>query len=105
MPASTENNEKKWNSALHLCPDYILEAEVERRKAKKRLDEIPKVQPLRMVDPDNLKPLQDLCQSYIDQLAEPEPYCDEKLEHYIFEAAIALFFGKDVWTWVKKRLQ
>ncbi len=44
-----------------------------------------------------------LCQSYIDQL-DKEKYVDDDLEHYIFEAAIAACFGKDVWKWVNKRL-
>ena len=88
-----------------ICPDEILEEEVERRRKAKFEDEIPKVQPLRMVNPDNLNPLSDLSKSYIDQLAEMEPYEDNKLIQYVFEAAMELFFGKEVWPWVRKRLQ
>lgn len=99
-----EWQEKAWNDALYGCPDDILQAEVERRQSKKRLDEIPKLQVYPEPD-DPIRPLMDLCYSYISQLAEEEPYDDEKVKDYIFEAAIECFFGKDVWIWIKKRLE
>jgi hypothetical protein len=96
-----EATEQNWNSALHLCPDYILEAEVERRKKQKFEDEIPK--PRSEINAQTLQPVADLCQSYIDQLAQVEPYADDKLRQFVFEAAMEVFFGKEVWVWVKKR--
>jgi len=83
--------------------DEELEAEVKRRADEKAKREIPKVN--MEVTAAMLHPLADLCASYIEQLAEDEPYADEKLKDYIFEAAIELFYGKDVWKWVNPRLQ
>lgn len=92
--------EQAWEAALNTCPIEMLEAEVKRREKEKFQDEIPKPVFATMHD---FKPLVDLCQSYIDQLAESEPYADDKLRQYVFEAAMAAVFGKDVWIWVKKR--
>jgi hypothetical protein len=102
MPDPTTN--EAWKAALHASPLDLLEAEVEERKKQQFQDEIPKIQNGLALD-EKLVPLVDLCSSYISQLAEKEPYADEKLRQYVFEAAMELVFGKEVWTWVKKRVQ
>ncbi len=100
MPNHHPTDEQKMVTALHTCPTDLLEAELEKRKKQEFEEEIPK--PVFATLQDFL-PVVDLCQSYIGQLAEKEPYADEKLRQYIFEAAMAAVFGKDVWVWVKKR--
>ena len=55
-------------------------------------------------DVDRAARLRRLCQEYIDQLAEDD-YVDDDLEHYIFEAAMELAFGKGVWKWINARLR
>ena len=51
----------------------------------------------------NTTPLLELCQSYIDDLCENghEP---NKIEHWIYEAAVEMAFGEDVWSWIKKQI-
>lgn len=96
--------DKAWMDALQNCPDDILEAEILRREEVRKRMETPKL----IRDPSEnapLRTLRDLSQSYIDQLAEEPAYDDNKVVNYIFEAVIEYFFGKDVWIWVRKRLQ
>jgi len=99
----TKTSELAWEMAIADCPDDVLQAEVIRREHEKKEAEIPKVRP--HIDAATLQPLANICQSYIDQLAEEEPYADDKLRQYAFEAAMEVFYGKGVWEWIKKRLQ
>lgn len=107
MPNHHPTDEQKMMAALEDAPTDLLEAELEKRKRREFLDEIPKLQvdPTGTVEVAKLSPLMDYCASYISQLADDEPYADDKLRQYIFEAAMEAFFGKDVFKWVNKRLR
>ncbi|MCP4990913.1 MAG: hypothetical protein GY928_34180 [Colwellia sp.] len=50
----------------------------------------------------DIAPLREVCQQYIDDLEE-HGYADEDFDYYIYEAAITMFFGKDVWQWINHR--
>jgi len=52
----------------------------------------------------NFEPLQDICQEYIDSV-EKDGYANEDFDHYIFETALECIFGKEVWSWVNKKLK
>ena len=45
--------------------------------------------------------LQDLCEQYIEMMAGGEYFKDSDV--HISEAAVELFYGKDVWSWISKR--
>lgn len=56
------------------------------------------------LDNIDLKPLQDLCQSYIDFVASGQYHEDNDFKSYIFETAIIAYFGPDVFeTFINKR--
>ena len=42
------------------------------------------------------------CQGYIEEI-DTGGRVDEDTEHYIFEAAMECFFGKDVWKWINSK--
>ena len=100
MPDPTA--EQAWKAALAGCPDDILEAEIVRRMHEKKLAEIPQRLAYTVA---SFQTVEQYCQSYIDQLAEDEPYADDRIRQYVFEAAMEALYGKGVWEWIKKRLQ
>ena len=72
-----------------------LEAELEKKKKVKEESEKPKVIPM---SDDKLPSLQKQCAEYLDEV---ESGCvSDDTEHYIFESAVELFYGKGVWDWV-----
>lgn len=76
-----------------------LRQEIERRKiALTKPDQI-----LFSLTDESMFKLQKRCQFYIDSLAGGERYKDP--EEHIFEAAIELCFGKNIWDWINKRLE
>ena len=74
--------------------DKQLRTELEKRK-------LPKPSLLKSIDQSKLIKL---CQSYIDQL-DHNGSEDDDSEHYIFEAAIEMLFGKTAWKWINKNGQ
>lgn len=73
-----------------------LQAELERRKKVHS----PKPAQVQIV---NLEPLWKLCTAYINDLDE-KGYVDEDHSHYIFEAAMEVFYGKGVWNWINSKI-
>lgn len=49
---------------------------------------------------DDLKPIVAICKLYIDSLHGGEYFKDH--EHYIFEVAMDLVYGKQVWNWIRE---
>ena len=86
--------------------DDELRKEIERReiadtKPKPRLSGSSPA--LLILDDEFMFKLQNLCQEYINSLAGREHFKDA--EYHIFEAAITLFYGLDVWSWINERLK
>ncbi len=54
-------------------------------------------------NPD-FSPLIELCQSYINDLAE-EGYAFEDYEHWMFKTAMSIVFGNGIWDWTKRILR
>ncbi len=82
-------------SQLKKFTDAELQKELETRKTKK--NSIPK-----MLDAKNLtkrlQTLQHMVEHYVKQVAENGG--DEDDQHYIYEAAVELFYGNKVWDWI-----
>jgi hypothetical protein len=68
-----------------------LEKELERRKREKAM-------PLPIDNPD-FGDLIGVCKQYIREIAE-YGRADEDYDHYIYEAALAAIYGKDVWRFI-----
>lgn len=57
--------------------------------------------------------LEKLVDDYMNEIEKTEQFSDdethyfvgEKLEHFIFEAALYAFYGKDVWKYISERLK
>lgn len=75
-------------------PDFVLEAELERRKklSKPELRSAP--------DFSEIVPL---CISYIETVEKGET-ADSDLREYIFEAAMSACYGADVWNWIRNKM-
>lgn len=82
---------------LNQFTDEDLQRELERRANLKKKASKPE-----QLNPHgSLETLRELCQSYIDTIAD-EGYVDEDHKDYIFEAAMEVFFGGDVWDWINR---
>jgi hypothetical protein len=77
------------NVNLKIISTEDLEKELERRKAKTPT-------PLKTPDYTNLETL---CSEFMDKVRS-DPYIASSMEHYIFEAAIAAYYGKEAWGWI-----
>jgi len=53
-----------------------------------------------LIDSPDTKPLQKICQDYINDLAK-NGYADEDYDHYIFETAMDVCFGEKVWDFIR----
>lgn len=54
----------------------------------------------------NLKELEKSCQEYLDLIDNDEEYNEDKLDDYsnaVFEKAMEMVFGKDVWEFINNR--
>ncbi len=71
-----------------------LQKELDNRKEKEKLEAKPK-----LLTEYNIKPLQEICQKYIDELAA-EGYVYSDLDHYIYETAMEVCFGQDVFKYI-----
>ena len=49
----------------------------------------------------DLVTLRNMCQDYIDCLANNERYKD--VEEVVFEQCVSMFFGASVWDWINER--
>ena len=57
-------------------------------------------------DKMDIDALRDICQDYIDFIDNDEEYHeDNKFKSYIFEIAVELIFGKDIWEFINNRQQ
>jgi hypothetical protein len=73
-----------------------LEAEIERRKKEAN-------KPPKMLQSLYFARLQEICKEYIDYLHKE---CSDNgdFEQYIFEAALEVFYGEGVWTWINEKM-
>ena len=81
-----------------------LEKDIERLTAEleqRRKDHVLATMPKPVENPDWSR-VQKMCQEVIDSLAKDNWY-DDDMDHYIFEGAMRVVFGKDVFTWMNKR--
>ena len=52
----------------------------------------------------NLQELKTICQQYIDFVDNDEKYHeDHDYDNYVFEKAMEVIFGKDVWKFINER--
>ena len=79
--------------------DAELQAELLRRKKAKEDAEKPK-----LLQTPHLTGLINTCQIYIDDASE-HGRVDEDTAHYVFEEAMKALYGKDVFTWINKKLR
>ena len=79
--------------------DEALQKELERRaQAKSGSNRPPRL------DPIDVSELCKLCEEYLTQ-CEREGYVDDDLRRYIFEEALEMFYGGDVWKYVNALLK
>jgi hypothetical protein len=55
----------------------------------------------KQVDPKQLEALRDACKNYATQIGGG--FVRNDAEHWIFEAAIELVYGKDIWEWMNRK--
>ena len=72
----------------------------EELKRRKVAEEKPKIR--KITFPVDSYKLQEACRKYINMMSNECQFKDEEKVH-IFEAAIELFYGEDVWDWIQKR--
>lgn len=73
-----------------------LQDELKRREAKKRMQgNMPK--PLEEPDDSDLR---EVCAEYLTE--QVEDIHDTDTRHFIFEAALEMVYGKDVWNWLRE---
>lgn len=80
--------------------DADLRKEIERRDNEKKEAE----KPIQIIEVDLTK-LRKLCSDYIDFVASEDFHDDNDYEYYIYEMAITMFYGKNVWDWINKRIR
>lgn len=72
---------------------------------------LPRKEPLPLPEPkpcdtELVENLRQATESYIDYLNSEESNedRDEDYQHNIFEAAVELYYGEDIWDWVNKKI-
>lgn len=53
------------------------------------------------IDNPNVESIKALCEEYLDEVERGDEDTDTK--HYLFEAAMEAFYGKDVWKFINAR--
>lgn len=79
--------------------DEALQKELERRAQAKRTTKRPAM--LYSIDTTELRKA---CSDYLTEI-ETDGYADTDTRHYIFEAALEMFYGGDVWKYVNALLK
>lgn len=51
----------------------------------------------------NFKKLKEVCEDYMKFLRSEEYHSDNDFDHFIYEAAMEAFYGKDVWKYINWR--
>lgn len=55
----------------------------------------------KQLDPKQLEALRDACKNYAAQIEEG--FVRNDTEHWIFQAAMELVYGKSIWEWINER--
>jgi len=71
-----------------------LQAEINKRKEEERVQALPKP----TLAP-NLKPLQIICQKYVEDFSQ-DGWVNDDATHFIFEKAMETVFDKEVWDFI-----
>jgi hypothetical protein len=79
-------------------------AEVSTEELQEELDRRNKPKTLTGVNGDKLQKLKTECEKYIERIAQGYSDLDDE-EHYIFETALELFYGSNIWDWVNNKLK
>ena len=74
-----------------------LKMELEQRHKIEKESAKPK-----QVESPDWTPLREICQEYIDCLDSKE-YCDDDFDHYIYEVALRVLFGKNIFNWINEQ--
>lgn len=48
--------------------------------------------------------LTDVCEEYLDYVEEKNEDRSSKISHYVFERAMELVYGPNVWDWVNEQI-
>jgi len=91
-----ENSKKKIPLSLDECTDDQLQAEMDKRKRKRKKIKSPRQKAISAI---NIKSVIDACEGYIKQLEE-DPAPDK---HYVFEAAMTAVYGRGIWDFINER--
>jgi hypothetical protein len=83
--------------SLKSYPTDKLKEELERR------EQVQKTKPAQLEELDTRK-LRKTCQEYIDWIAGEVDYLKDP-EHFIFEEAMMMIFGRDVWAWINENTE
>jgi hypothetical protein len=86
---------------LRDIPTEDLKAELNRRE-KSRL--ISKPEMIDHIDNSNVDKLRSLCRKYIDAI-DIKGCVDDDHALYIFEEALEVFFGIQVWEWINSKVE
>jgi hypothetical protein len=52
----------------------------------------------------DIGPLSEICSGYLDYLDSKEYHEDNDYDSLIFEAAMEMFYGKDIWKWINEKM-
>lgn len=80
--------------------DGELKAELERRAQRAKERDKPQ-----QVENPNLTKLREVCQEYIDELADGNKHEAGDYREYIYEAALECIFGEGVFVWTNEKLR
>jgi hypothetical protein len=89
----------RYSMNLKNVSDEVLKAELEERERKKKADAMPK--PLPKPDWSRLeKFIIDGVKQVADEGREPKDF-----DHYVYEEALMVVFGRKIWDWYNKTLK
>ncbi len=78
--------------------DYTIEELEEAIEIKKQI----KLLTPHMVDHPAFDKLQKCVETYIQEIEDGR--ANDNTEHEIFECAVEVFYGKDIWNWIMKKI-
>jgi chorismate mutase len=75
----------------------------ELKRREKKAKELAKPKML-AVPARNPEYLEKVCQEYIDFIASDEYHEDNDYKNYIYENAIEMLFGSEIWEWINSKM-
>lgn len=77
----------------------LYEASIEELEDELRIRHLP---PPKMVEHPDLSVVKKHCEGHMDNL-EHDRRPEESFSHYLYEAVMEAYYGKDVWEWINTR--